>query len=150
MAWQWPYCYGAGSSTTPSRLEARGVLGKNTQEAAEMVQAEIGFATYCHDCQGTVCNKLCGMKEDYADLHGFRTRRKRSVVQDWVTVKEAKHEVEVKTNSSTHGRPYIYSTEMSKPSNLAVPASVVVESNKFDPQMRLALDPPRHFHNSHA
>ncbi len=138
----------ARNSNPVLQMLARGVLGKSTQEAAEMVQAEIGFASYCHDCQGTVCDRLCGGKEDQADLHGFRTRKKRSVVQDWVTVREFKHEVEVKTNYSTHGRPYIYNTEMSKPSNLAVPASVVVESNKFDPQMRLALDPPRHLHNS--
>ncbi len=72
----------ARNSNPVLQMLARGVLGKNTQEATEMVQAEIGFAAYCHDCQGTICDRLCGDKEEQADLHGFRTRRKRSIVQD--------------------------------------------------------------------
>ncbi len=41
------------------QLLAQGVLGKNTQEANELVQAEMGVADYCHDCQGGICDSVC-------------------------------------------------------------------------------------------
>ncbi len=69
---------------------------------------------------------------------GLRT--KRSPIQDWVDMREKRHHVLVTTNAGTHGRPYIYLSEVRRPSNLTVPASVVVKSNKFDPRMRLSMD----------
>ncbi len=129
------------------QLLARGVLGKNTQEANELVQAEMGIADYCHDCQGEICDSVCGPIQALEEGgESPKMRMKRSPVQDWVDMQETKHHVLVTTNTSTHGRPYIYPAEIRHPFNLTVPASVVVNSNKFDPRMRLSMDPPRHMH----
>ncbi len=42
------------------QMLARGVQGKNTGRDTELVQAEIGLAAYCHNCQGKICDRKCG------------------------------------------------------------------------------------------
>ena len=128
------------------QMLAREVMKKDSQEAAEVVQAEIGLIEYCHDCEGKVCDQVCGHREDDNDNSTLPVRRKRSQLQDWVNVREKDKALLVETNVSTHGRPYIHRAEHSHTVNLTVPASVVVQVDKFDPRMRLSMDPPRHLH----